>query len=495
MPSNYFSRLRGSFRQGIQRSYVVLEDSFVDSLGVLPVQGKLLYNKPGFYYRTFAAFSDLNILFQRGNPVAAQSNLKSTSQGKNLSVVGAVSRTLSIPSVSGPPFQVCGYHIDNLLTGHHKLPRALTGSNALLGRYYPNKSTVSRGHLYSSNGNSREFHNGWQISTSLRNKVQPDSYFLHGYSKTSVCIGSECENLHTTSATCLSASTASDMSFDHSVCDDQHASSIDSKDRMAPEGRSLKLLSGSCSLPHPEKEETGGEDAHFICSDKRAIGVADGVGGWVDHGVDAAIYARELMFNSLSAVQDEPTGYTDPARVLEIAHANTKAKGSSTACIIALTDQGLRAFNLGDSGFMVIRDGYTVFRSPAQQHTFNYTYQLANGGIGDSPSAGQVFSISVAPGDVIVAGTDGLFDNLYNNDITAVVVHAVRAGFGPQVMAQKIAALARQRAQDKDRQTPFSAAAQEAGFRYYGGKLDDITVVVSYITTSKYDESIPSSLA
>ncbi|GKA24796.1 probable protein phosphatase 2C 55 isoform X1 [Tanacetum coccineum] len=97
----------------------------------------------------------------------------------------------------------------------------------------------------------------------------------------------------------------------------------------------------------------------------------------------------------------------------------------------------------------------------------------------------QVFSVRVAAGDVIVAGTDGLFDNLYNNDITAVVIHAVRAGLGPQVMAQKIAALARQRAQEKDRQTPFSAAAQEAGIRYYGGKLDDITVVVSYITTSK----------
>ncbi|KAJ0919842.1 putative PPM-type phosphatase domain superfamily, protein phosphatase 2C [Helianthus annuus] len=78
----------------------------------------------------------------------------------------------------------------------------------------------------------------------------------------------------------------------------------------------------------------------------------------------------------------------------------------------------------------------------------------------------QVFSIPVAPGDVIVAGTDGLFDNLYNNDITAVVVLAIRAGLGPHVMAQKIAALARQRAQDKDRLTPFSAAAQEAGFRY-----------------------------
>lgn len=96
----------------------------------------------------------------------------------------------------------------------------------------------------------------------------------------------------------------------------------------------------------------------------------------------------------------------------------------------------------------------------------------------------QVFTIAVAPGDVIIAGTDGLFDNLYNNEITAVVVHAVRAGLGPQVTAQKIAALARQRAQDKDRQTPFSTAAQDAGFRYYGGKLDDITVVVSYITSS-----------
>lgn len=90
--------------------------------------------------------------------------------------------------------------------------------------------------------------------------------------------------------------------------------------------------------------------------------------------------------------------------------------------------------------------------------------------------------IPVASGDVIIAGTDGLFDNLYNNEITAVVVHAVRAGFAPQVTAQKIAALARQRALDKNRQTPFSTAAQEAGFRYYGGKLDDLTVVVSYVT-------------
>jgi hypothetical protein len=63
-------------------------------------------------------------------------------------------------------------------------------------------------------------------------------------------------------------------------------------------------------------------------------------------------------------------------------------------------------------------------------------------------------------------------------------VHAIRTGLGPEAAAQKIAALARQRAVDRNQQTPFSTAAQDAGYRYYGGKLDDITVVVSYITNS-----------
>ena len=41
--------------------------------------------------------------------------------------------------------------------------------------------------------------------------------------------------------------------------------------------RSLKLLSGSCCLPHPDKEEKGGEDAHFICEDKQVISVAKNI--------------------------------------------------------------------------------------------------------------------------------------------------------------------------------------------------------------------------
>ena len=47
------------------------------------------------------------------------------------------------------------------------------------------------------------------------------------------------------------------------------------------------------------------------------------------------------MSNLVSAVQDEPKGSVDPARILHKAYINTKAKGSSTAYIIMLTNQVL----------------------------------------------------------------------------------------------------------------------------------------------------------
>ncbi|XP_074264100.1 putative protein phosphatase 2C 55 [Silene latifolia] len=507
MPSSSFSRLRNTVYHGVKTK--IARQGFQDTVNVISQQARLTCdNYKLISSLQLSTLSDLNIFLRPGTILAGTAASIANSK-RRFSVVSAFSRTISTPSVSGPSYQICGYHIDCFISESTRLPSggakkkfpmgSVTFSKGAIGDCIVRKlvSEFSCDSKFKNNVSALYCKKGVDSCTlasmSLKNRDQLDRSSIYGYYlykaiRSSFGLNlnswSDSKEYHSASAaSTLTAITAPDGSFDSSLLDCYQANVTMSPEGNIPLDKALKLLSGSCCLPHPDKEDTGGEDAHFICPVEQAVGVADGVGGWAEHGVDAGEYARELMSNAVSAIREEPRGSIDLARVLEKAHSITKAKGSSTACIIALTDQGLHAINLGDSGFIVIREGCTVFRSPVQQHDFNFTFQLESGDGGDLPSCGQVFSVPVAPGDVIIAGTDGLFDNLYSNEVTGVVVHALRAGLAPQVTAQKIAALARQRAQDRDRQTPFSTAAQDAGFRYYGGKLDDITVVVSYITS------------
>ncbi|KAM3302501.1 putative protein phosphatase 2C 55 [Capsicum chacoense] len=371
---------------------------------------------------------------------------------------------------------------------------AICGSRTHIGHFVGNL-TAMRLH-YSSSAkssavfyNKRGFQNVCKANISLRSKKRPNNLMFSQYFTTDAARRRSDLNPHkrfglegfpNLSLECFSSGTASasNVSSDNSKDTEQVVDVVDSSEAKIH----LKLNSGSFYLPHPAKAKTGGEDAHFICTLTPAIGVADGVGGWADLGIDAGLYARELMSHSLNALQEEPKGSVDLIRVLEKAYVRTKAKGSCTACIVALIDEGLYAVNLGDSGFILVRNGCAAFKSPAQQHGFNFPYQLDCNKAGDSPSSAMVFKVTVERGDVLIVGTDGLFDNLYDEDISGVVLQAMEAGLGPRVTAQRIAELAQQRAMDHTKSSPFSDGAREAGFDYHGGKLDDITVVVSYIT-------------
>ena len=46
------------------------------------------------------------------------------------------------------------------------------------------------------------------------------------------------------------------------------------------------------NIPHVSKRYRGGEDSYIFSSN--LLGVADGVGGWNNKGVDPGIYSREL---------------------------------------------------------------------------------------------------------------------------------------------------------------------------------------------------------
>ncbi|CAH0492578.1 unnamed protein product [Peronospora farinosa] len=208
----------------------------------------------------------------------------------------------------------------------------------------------------------------------------------------------------------------------------------------------LRLESSACGLPHPQKRATGGEDAWFISGD--TVGVADGVGGWARKGIDSGEYARKLK-NSAERVVAMADKTLTPLQVLTVAHRNAKCLGSSTACIVQLEDLSLRAINLGDSGFIF------------QCHYFNCPYQLGFGANGDEPEMGEVYDVETQEGDVIVLGTDGLFDNLFPKQIASLLDTVLP--FTPELDLHSM---------------------KKAGYEYRGGKMDDITVVTSLVTSA-----------
>ena len=157
----------------------------------------------------------------------------------------------------------------------------------------------------------------------------------------------------------------------------------------------------------------------------------------------------------------------------------------------------LRAANLGDSGFLIVRDGQVFFHSPSQQHRFNMPFQIGPFGEDsvDQPEDSERFQLAMHPGDIIVAGTDGVFDNAFDEEILSVVLSVIAkdAKATPGQVAQALALLARRHAEDGTFNSPFAVEAAKAGYRFQGGKLDDITVVVSFCRTEA-DVSLPAKL-
>lgn len=171
---------------------------------------------------------------------------------------------------------------------------------------------------------------------------------------------------------------------------------------------------------------------------------------------------------------------TDPVEVLNRAAANTQSSGSSTALVAYFDDRALHVANIGDSGFMILRNGTVFKRSSPMVYEFNFPVRIERG---DNPSDfEEVYRIDLYEGDVIIAATDGLFDNLYEQDIASVVFKSLQESLRPQEIAELLATRAQEVGQSSYVRSPFADEAQATGYvGYRGGKLDDVTVIVSLV--------------
>jgi len=70
----------------------------------------------------------------------------------------------------------------------------------------------------------------------------------------------------------------------------------------------------------------------------------------------------------------------------------------------------------------------------------------------------------------------------YDHEIASIIHNSLQSGLGPKEMATLLAEKAQERGKSTSGTSPFSEAARAAGYNtYIGGKLDDVTVIVSLV--------------
>lgn len=83
----------------------------------------------------------------------------------------------------------------------------------------------------------------------------------------------------------------------------------------------------------------------------------------------------------------------------------------------------------------------------------------------------QVFAIQLQPEDIVIAGTDGLFDNVFPEESASVIRHACARGESAEAAAKILADYTFKKAADERHMSPFAYAAQANGHHYVGGKV------------------------
>ncbi|EER12250.1 PP2C phosphatase, putative [Perkinsus marinus ATCC 50983] len=166
------------------------------------------------------------------------------------------------------------------------------------------------------------------------------------------------------------------------------------------------------------------------------------------------------------------------------ASQTTYIQGSATCLLGFLSPLTgvLHTCNIGDSCFLVYRSEkqQTLYRSKEQLRAFNLPYQIGPANPDLPLLSGEVDEIQLADGDKVVFATDGLWDNLYDEDICSVIQDTADDVDGA---CQSLAEQAYRNSRDKTHYSPFSKRAEEFFGRriHIGGKPDDISIVVAEV--------------
>ncbi|KAK7054907.1 Protein phosphatase 2C 7 [Paramarasmius palmivorus] len=255
-----------------------------------------------------------------------------------------------------------------------------------------------------------------------------------------------------------------------------------------------------------------GEDFFFVQEMRNgsgvAFGVADGVGGWVESGVDPSLFSQSLMYHShrysRNAWAGEPE--VDPTLDYEEREQVEGWELTPYACLdlayggvlrekaVQAGKQNLQAhaFESSYTQWTRVKHGLlaylkcvfrtiticqqlpdntlsnVIYKNPIQVHFFNCPKQLTKlpsnrkkfpRACIDSPSDAETYSTKLRDGDIVIAFTDGLSDNVFANEMVTICSLVARQGGTEdqqvQAMADRLVEYGRQSMMSREKPTPF----------------------------------------
>lgn len=265
-----------------------------------------------------------------------------------------------------------------------------------------------------------------------------------------------------------------------------------------------------------------GEDS--LVASTQLLGLADGVSGWNDtNDGHASLWSRVVLHRILTHYA---TNYNqgmevgDKAhnlRVLDEAYTETKQildehheTGSSTLILASLNEakETLQVLNIGDSSIYVIRDGQVVFTAAAADAASessspvvaadaavevepkveikNCPQQFGTNSTQLPSAISRVYSFPIQEGDLVLMCSDGVSDNLWENEITETLSEVLEKEENEQmtvteklqVAADLLARRATDRSFDGFAVCPYHVKSSHSPS---GGKNDDISVLLARV--------------
>lgn len=270
---------------------------------------------------------------------------------------------------------------------------------------------------------------------------------------------------------------------------------------------------------HPQKACKGMKDADATLCSPMLVAVADGVSQIEEFGIDASELPNELLnaVEELAVSQllpgQETEEYCGPITMMKDAYESTESLGSTTV-LTAIMDNSTRIHgklhpmiavcSIGDCEILIFRRGADgrlspVFHTEMQRIDGNAQSPLQLARVDDSVDpdfdpaiaievierGSAVHCVSAFEGDIVVAGSDGVFDNLFIDEILQITEQMlpatpVGAKFRP-VDRHLLGEIARQLVLESHRKT------QQIGGQYrqspigLGGKIDDTSCLVGQV--------------